>query len=161
MYLAGCVFAERDIEQWDGNKYTERGHEVEDEARSAYSMLFDAEVEQVGFCTTDDGRYGASPDGLCDGRRGAVEIKCLPKEHIPTLIQFQRTGKISTSWRPQVQMQILVCGLDWVDSFFYQPDLPFLRVRHKPDETIQRGLQMFLAETIAKRDEYLAILREF
>lgn len=160
-YLAGCIFAGRDLDAWQGNSYTERGHEIEPESRSAYEFMFDRDVEEVGFCTTDDGRYGASPDGLVLKRTGGVEIKSLPKEHIPTLLYFKRHGKCPPIRIPQVQFQIMVCGLEFVDSFFYQPGLPSLNIRHEPDETVQRGLKMYGSELIAKRDEILKILREY
>ena len=51
-------------------KYTSRdmanGEAFEGEARFWYSMETGNRVRQVGFVTTDDGRFGCSPDGLVD-----------------------------------------------------------------------------------------------
>jgi exodeoxyribonuclease (lambda-induced) len=38
------------------------GHEMEPQAVRTYEAMLDVETDVVGFCTTDDGRYGASPD---------------------------------------------------------------------------------------------------
>ncbi len=51
----------------------EQGMIVEEEARPWYALEYDKKIKQVGFITTDDGRFGCSPDGLivcpkCDGQ---------------------------------------------------------------------------------------------
>ena len=57
-----------------GNAWTDRGHELEVIARENYEIERDT-VTEIGFCTTDDGLYGCSPDGLV-GAFGGLEIKC-------------------------------------------------------------------------------------
>ena len=42
----------------------EQGMIVEEEARPWYALEYDKHIKQVGFITTDDGRFGCSPDGL-------------------------------------------------------------------------------------------------
>ncbi len=42
----------------------EQGMIVEEEARPWYALEYDKKIKQVGFITTDDGRFGCSPDGL-------------------------------------------------------------------------------------------------
>ncbi len=42
----------------------EQGMIIEEEARPWYALEYDKHVHQVGFITTDDGRFGCSPDGL-------------------------------------------------------------------------------------------------
>jgi hypothetical protein len=44
----------------------EQGMIVEEEARPWYALEYDKKVKQVGFITTDDGRFGCSPDGLIE-----------------------------------------------------------------------------------------------
>jgi len=71
--------------------YTSRamqdGIDMEPEARACYSFLAGGEVKQVGFCLSDDGRFGCSPDGLV-GDDGGLELKCpLPKTHIKYLVE--------------------------------------------------------------------------
>jgi len=89
MELAGELYAGRPLDAWEGNKYTERGHEIEHEARLAYAMRGEP-VEEIGFVTDDEGLWGCSPDGLV-GEYGMIEIKCLPKKHISVLLYFNTT----------------------------------------------------------------------
>ncbi len=42
----------------------EQGMIVEEEARPWYALEYDKKIKQVGFITTDDERFGCSPDGL-------------------------------------------------------------------------------------------------
>ena len=56
-----------------GNKHTERGVELEPQARSLYELETGATVVEVGFITNDkvSSVGGASPDGLVGRRRPA------------------------------------------------------------------------------------------
>ena len=53
----------------------EQGMIVEEEARPWYALEYDKLVKQVGFITTEDGRFGCSPDGLIEGEECGLEIK--------------------------------------------------------------------------------------
>jgi hypothetical protein len=53
-----------------------RGHDLEPAARLAHETAAGVMVERAGFVTTDDGRFGASADGLI-GDDGGSEYKCL------------------------------------------------------------------------------------
>ncbi len=44
----------------------EQGMIVEEEARPWYALEYDKKIKQVGFITTDDARFGCSPDGLIE-----------------------------------------------------------------------------------------------
>jgi YqaJ-like viral recombinase domain len=61
-------------ESFAGNAHTERGNEFEQEAADYYAALNDLELQPVGFCLTDDGAIGCSPDRLI-GEQGMLEIK--------------------------------------------------------------------------------------
>ena len=57
------------------DKYAvERGKDLEPRARAFYTLETKRDVRQVGFCQDDAGRWGYSPDGLCEDR--TIEIKC-------------------------------------------------------------------------------------
>ena len=117
--LAGAKFAGRPLDQWGGNKHTERGHELEPDARQAYAFVCDQNVKQVGFCTDDMEQYGASPDGMC-GDDGLVEIKCLSaKYHIKALMYYKKHNRAPTDYIAQCQMQMVVCERQWCDLTYW------------------------------------------
>jgi len=62
-------------EEWVGWQ-AERGQALEPEARRAHELQHDVLVEEVGFVTTDDGKFGASADGFIGDDEGA-EYKCF------------------------------------------------------------------------------------
>lgn len=53
-----------------------RGRELEPAARMAHEVRYGVMVEEVGFITTDDGKFGASADGFIGDDEGA-EYKCF------------------------------------------------------------------------------------
>lgn len=154
--LAGDIFAGKDIDAWEGNSCTQRGHAVEDEARLAYSMR-GVPVEQVGFITDDIGLAGCSPDGLV-GDDGMLEIKCLPKQHIKALLYFHKNGKAPTDYIAQCQMQMLVAERSYCDLNYYHPDLPSIVIRQYPDPKLVEPLKTALLRCIAERNLTTKIL---
>ena len=111
-----------------------RGKELEPEARRAYTLETGLEVTPVGFVTTDDGEIGASPDGLVNdnGKRGGVEIKCPNPMRIMEWIN-EGFGK---DYQIQVQSQMYVGELDFVDRWGYHPQCPSVFVRTYRDEKL-------------------------
>lgn len=158
--LAGELYAGKPLDTWNGNKFTEYGHEIEEEARLAYAMRTGEEVEQVGFITDDLEQWGCSPDGRV-GTKGAAEFKCLPKEHIPVLLDWKKNNKTPTKHIAQTQGQILIMDLDWVDLVFYRPSLPMLIIRQLPDPKIIEPLKRQLMAVIAERNIIHKTLQEF
>ena len=157
--LAGNMYAGKDLSAWEGNSYTERGHEIEDHARAAYELQNSVDVVKVGFVTDDLKQWGCSPDGLI-GDDGLLELKCLPKRHIKTLLYFKKHGKPPTEYIPQCQMQLFVTGRTWNDLFFYHDDLPSLRIRITPDSKLFTALESQLKAVIAERNLIYKALKE-
>ena len=62
-------------EDWVGWQ-AERGVQLEPQARMQHELRHDVLVEEVGFVTTDDGKFGASADGFIGEDEGA-EYKCF------------------------------------------------------------------------------------
>ena len=157
--LAGELYAGKSLDAFEGNGYTERGKLLEVDARSAYSFLYDAEVEQVGFVTDDAKRYGCSPDGLTAD--GLVEFKCLKAEnHIKAILYFKKHKKCPPDYIQQGHGQMLVCEREWVDLFFYHPDLPQLPIRVYRDEALIVSLKSAIDQVIEERDQILNSIRE-
>lgn len=109
-----------------------RGSELEEDAANWYEFEKDTATETVGFCVTDDGRYGASPDRLV-GTDGALELKCpSPAVHVKYLL-YPKQGP-DAAYRCQIMGQMLVTGRKWVDITSYHPELPKVIIRVERDE---------------------------
>jgi len=119
--LAGEILTGEPMESYS-NGYMERGKELEDEARQAYALIYDADPQRVGFLRRGDA--GCSPDSLI-GEHAGLEIKiALPH------IQIERLEKneLPAEHRAQVQGSIWITGRDHWEFVSYCPKLPLLRV---------------------------------
>ena len=107
-----------------------------------YAMTKDiGEVQQVGFCLEDGGRYGCSPDGLV-GDDGLVELK---NPQGKTAVEYLLKGELPTTYFQQVQGQLLVTERAWCDFVSYYPGLPLLVLRVARDEEFIGKLESELA----------------
>ena len=132
----------------------ERGIELEEEARLVYAMLYESPVREVGFCLSDDGRYGCSPDGLV-GEDGQVELKCpMGKTHVEYLMK----GTLPTDYVQQVQGGLFVTGRDWCDFVSYYQGLPLFVLRIGPDQEFHEALRRELTAFCDRLDELCADL---
>jgi hypothetical protein len=154
--LACDLFAKKPLDEWLGNQWTDRGTELEPDARSMYEFQKDCTVKEVGFIT--NAGWGCSPDGLINDD-GMVEFKCLKAEnHVKTILDYNRTGNIPTKYIAQVQGQMLIAERQYCDLVFYHPDLPIKIIRIVPDSTIINGLLEAQAKVLNKRDLIVAEL---
>lgn len=154
--LAADAYAGKSLDAWEGNRWTERGHEMEPLAVAAYEFFRDAETEEAGFMVYQGA--GASPDRLV-GETGLLEIKSLsPKEHVKVLAYHDKHGKAPPKYYPQLQGEIRCCVRDWVDLAFFHPDLPLLVVRHDRDDGFISLLDEAIAKVCQRRDELLDVL---
>ena len=97
------------------------GTEKEPDARAAYSLLKDFDVELVGFVVHPSiDAAGASPDGLV-GKGGLVELKC---PQTATQIELLLSDTVQSKYITQVQWQMATCERDWCDFVSYDPRLP-------------------------------------
>ncbi len=85
----------------------EQGMIIEEEARPWYALEYDKKVRQVGFITTDDGRFGCSPDGLIEGEDCGLEIKS-PAAH--THVKYLVNGYLPKEYAAQVYGSMFVTG---------------------------------------------------
>ncbi len=158
--LAGEMYCGHSLNTFEGNQYTQFGHDMEEEARLSYSLETGNDVTQCGFVTDDLGQYGCSPDALC-GEDGLVEIKNLPKKHISALLYWKKHGRTPPDYLMQCQFQLFVTGRDFCDLYYYSRDLPCLTIRQVPDPKIVAGLKSQLAAVCAERNIILKQLQEF
>lgn len=123
---------------------------MEPEARNYYAFERGMDVEQVGFCMDDDGRFGCSPDGMV-GDDGLLELKC-PQPH--TQVAYLLANQLPQAYKPQVHGQLVVTGRKWVDFMSYSPGFPILLIRVEPDEYTDK-LRVALDEFWQKYQESL------
>jgi hypothetical protein len=127
------------------------GKQHEAEAAQQYAFMTDTEIETVGFVTTDCGKIGCSPDRLIIGQRGAVEIKCpAPQTHLSYLIDGP-----GLDYKCQLQGQMAVAELSFVDLFSYHPRLPPATYRVTRDEPYIAKMRAALTEFLDMRDAML------
>ncbi len=158
--LAANKYANGEVEGFEGNKWTERGHELEPEAASSYEFVNDVVTEKIGFVTNDDETIGCSPDRFVD-KDGLVEIKCLKAEnHVAAILYYKKHEKAPTQYFQQVQGQMMICEREWCDLVFYHPTLPLLVIRQELDSVFIGKLLGAITEVMWRRDEILKIMEE-
>lgn len=135
-----------DKEQFS-NPHTDRGNELEDQARELYMLETGNKVETVGFITDEEISKvgGASPDGLVNDD-GLYEGKAFDDtKHFKMTIDFLRTGafEIESKYRWQMQQQILFSGRQWCDFCAYNPNFKksLLIQRVYPDPAMQAKIR--------------------
>jgi hypothetical protein len=142
--LAGEILTGEPAPEGYSNGFMARGHELEDEARSLYAFMRDAEPQRVGFIR--NGQKGASPDSLI-GDRAGLEIKvAIPAVQIERL----QRGTLPTEHVAQVQGCMLVSERETWDFVSYCPKLPPLILTVPRDEayiaTLAKAIDAFNEE---------------
>lgn len=96
-----------------------RGRELEPAGRARLAKALGVEIETAGFCASDCGLFGASPDGFI-GTDGGCEIKCL--------VDPQRIARVVVSndlsdFMDQMQGCMWITGRKWWEYALYLPQL--------------------------------------
>jgi hypothetical protein len=145
----------RSLDSLEGLEWVERGKATEPEAVRLYEFLQETTLLPGGYCTSDDGRMGASPDRFVSDGKGIVEVKCpSPAVHVMYLVDGP-----GDDYRPQVQGQLMITGLEYVDFFSYSPEMPPVKIRIEPDFAYLRILRPALTAFCDMRDEVEAAVR--
>jgi len=125
--VVGELLAGQPFERYT-NADMERGHILEQEARDAYTLQTDIEVEQIGFMRR--GRVGYSPDGLA-GASGLLEIKTkMYHLHLECIL----SNAVPSEHMLQCQGGLWVSGREWLDFVSYAPGLALFVKRVYRDE---------------------------
>lgn len=140
------------------------GTDAEPFARAEYELTTGSIVTEVGFIRHPVHNWvGASSDGRV-GARGGVEIKCPHNSAIHLQTWAEGMPEHHTA---QVQGQMWVLDLDWIDFCSYDPrmqnggeHLKLYRQRIMRDpkyiEQLENSVLNFLAEVQLKVNEFLA-----
>lgn len=125
-----------------------QGSILETECIPWFEFAHDIKIDRVGFCTTDDGRVGCSPDGLI-GEDGGIEAKCpQPKTHLKYLME----GKLPLEYATQVHGGMYVTGRKWWKFVSYSRQFPALVLHIDRDEEIQRRIGDTLEDFLGRFD---------
>ena len=101
------------------------GIDHEPDARRAYEARTGAIVQSIGFLQHPELPVGCSPDGVVEGGRGIVEIKCpRSAQHLKTLRQVRAKCAVLPEYLPQVHHNLWVSGAAWCDFISYDPRFP-------------------------------------
>jgi len=142
-----------------GNKYTDRGTELEPLSNSDYEMTRQVKIQPVGFITDDLMRWGSSTDGLV-GEDGIVEFKNLiAKTFWKLYLACKKHNVTPPSYIPQLQGELFVTGRKWVDIVFYHPQFEPIIHRHYPIPSYHETLKKQLMACIAERNNLLKLAR--
>lgn len=152
--LAGEIVT-GEVQEGFSSVHTERGHEMEPDARNLYALMTDALPELVGFIR--NGQKGGSPDSLI-GDNGLLEIKTkLPHLLIDVLLK----DEFPPEHKAQCQGNLWVSEREWIDIAVYWPKLPLFIKRAYRDEAyiavMSRAVDAFnseLAEVVEKVRKY-------
>lgn len=115
-----------------------RGRELEPAAREAHEFAHDVIVDTCGFVKTEDGKFGASADGLI-GTDGGSEYKCLID---PTRIRDVILDRDISEFADQVQGCMWLTGRKFWHFCLYVPALA----------NIGRALTVFV---VNRDDDYI------
>lgn len=133
----------------------EQGTIIEQIAVPWYNFTYDTEIRRVGFCVSDDGRCGCSPDGLIGDDNG-IEIKSpTPPIHLKYLLK----GEVPPEYRAQVHFSMFVTGRPKWTFLSYSRVLPPLVVRIERDEQVQEIISEAVRGFLAKFDAALQKLK--
>lgn len=149
-YLAAKV-----AEAWQGGPLTgfnsfdmEQGQILEGEAVPWFELAYEMPIQRVGLVTTDDGKIGASPDGLI-GEDGGIEIKCpMVNTHVGYLLK----GTLPKEYAAQVHGSLYVTGRKWWKFLSYRRRFPQLVIEVQRDDAIQEAIHEALTLFLARFD---------
>lgn len=135
------------------NDWMNRGHKLEDDARTLYQFVKEADPQQTGIVYKDDRKLIAcSPDALLPEK--GLEIKCPAAS---THVGYLLGNKLPTTYIPQVQGSMYVTGFDSWDFMSYHPDMQPLIITVNRDEQyitkLAGALSKFIDEMLKKREQ--------
>ena len=127
------MFNEQPDDIFQGNAYTDRGHELEPDALELFQLETMKEVRPGGFWQV--GNQGSSPDGLCD--EATIEVKCLAFNNF---IRHAITDEVPKDYIHQCQHQLLVTEKEKGYFLLYHPKFRLKIIDFQRDEKIIKGI---------------------
>lgn len=132
------------------SKQTDWGMKHEPLARAEYELRHDYDLSVPGFVLHPKHDFvGCTPDGIVLFMFGGVEFKCPWDSaiHLHTVA----SKMIPPQYAAQMQGQMWICGLDWVDFVTFDPRMDLARryfeIRTHRDERYINRLETQILET--------------
>lgn len=160
-YKYACRLIAERLLRWQADsldqiEHIEDGRRNEPFAVAQLQAVAGIETHRVGFVTTSDGRFGASPDRAIGGTPAlAVEdgsLSCtveVKSPSIPRQFEYCLLGQ-GDAYRCQVQGQLYVAEADKAIWYSYHPRMPACHVETGRDEDfiakLRDGLERFSDE---------------
>ena len=139
-----------------GNFYMDQGKLLENEAIPWLTFMHEIKVDRVGICLTDDGKVGASPDGLI-GEDGGIEVKCPSG---PIHLKYLFKGVVPPKYIAQVHCSLWVTGRKFWYFLSYSRKYPKLLVRVERDEAIMNAISKVIESYYVEFDAALAKIEQ-
>lgn len=125
-----------------GSFSTDQGMILEEEAVPWFELEYETPIDRVGFITTDDERFGCSPDGLLVGQECGLELKA-PAAH--THVKYLIEGRLPPEYAAQVHGSMFVTGFkEWIFCS-YRRGFPPFKLHVQRDETVMQKIAIALA----------------
>jgi DNA-binding ferritin-like protein (Dps family) len=158
-----AIATKYDLPQWQGNKWTDRGHELEPQARERFIEESGFDVREVAFIGHETTIAGGSPDGLIyngdDEPVSGIEVKCFNSEkHLGILDK----GVLPTENLAQVHGHLWLTGFDAWAFVIYCPeafplDFKVIEVKRSSyTDKLGEAVTKFCDELLERTPEFLA-----
>jgi exodeoxyribonuclease (lambda-induced) len=129
--------------KWAGNKYTERGHDLEPIAIEAYELETFNKVIRVGLVEMNEWCV-CSPDGFI-GNDTLIQVK---NPIFSTQWDYLEDKQVPTDYYKQMQFELMTCERKKNIFYSYHPNLPSLMLTVERDEKIIEMIRWRLDEAI-------------
>ncbi|MFA5177253.1 MAG: lambda exonuclease family protein [Candidatus Omnitrophota bacterium] len=129
--------------KWIGNKYTDRGHDLEPVAISDFESRTFRKVKLVGLVELNDWCV-CSPDGLVGGDT-VIQVK---NPIFSTQLDYLDDQKIPGDYYKQMQFELYVCGREKNIFYSYHPSLPVVMIETQRDEIMINRIKEALSIAI-------------
>ena len=161
------LIAEKLLGQFVDNEESDwmnRGSNLEDIAADDYAFTHDVDLQRIGFCMTDDGLIGCSPDRFIIGANAGLEIKNPSvAKHISYILNPE---SLLETYRCQVLGSLWITELDYWDLMSYHPYLPRVIVHCEQDEEFNTAISAAMyaeggfLERLKKAQEQVTVVEE-
>lgn len=131
--IAQEIIEGKSLESWKGNAYTNRGKELEAEARAMFAYENNIELKEVAMIKHNSLYFHVSPDAIFTDETCGYEVKCFGLQEYH---DCKKKGILPTKNKLQVQTSLALTG--WESWWFhvYFPTLEPLYLKIERDEAL-------------------------